>query len=350
MSNQRTRRIFVAAICALQLVAIALYVRNRADADEAAALQRQATEEQRRQAVTGGVPAHRQRIDDFIAQTGTYPDIDALAAGLNDRVQTDFDIVGAAGIQTADPSPQMQFAVVLADRRVARLYVMLQDLGPAEASRRAAALVDAKLEVHDAGMTKGVGQLRETGVSEPIPVELNFRALSAAMFLCAALCDPQTLLHKVDQWNEKLGRHVDDVHSDPAFEVLQPEPLQALQTYVTRYGRPEGLYLLNIYMFVLERHVGLTPQETMERVEMEIPGPELFHERLPFCAWDAHTNPFDFTHFHRGVPVDTENVLFEVSFARSWRYLRMDEAGQEELLRQVRGLVEELAGEHRETD
>jgi hypothetical protein len=339
MSRKMTWSI-VGVICGLQLVAIALYVRNRADADEAAALQRQAAEEQRRQAVTGGVPAHRQRIDDFMAQTGAYPDIDALAAGLNDRIQTDFDIVGAAGLQTADPSPQTQFAVVLADRRVARLYAMLADLGPAEASRRAAALVDAKLETHQAGMAKCLAEWRDQGgVSEPIPISRNFRALSAALFLCAALCDPQTLLRSIDEWDEKIGHHVDDVQADPALQVLQWE--------ITKNGRAEPLYLLNVYMFVLERNGGLSVQEVLERVETEIPGPELFHERVPFCAWDAHTNPFDFTHFHRGVPVDTENVLFEVSFARSWRYLRMDEDGQEELLRQMRGLVEELDDEGR---
>lgn len=327
--------VLLAALCAVQVVAVALYFRSRGIADDLHTSDDDARQRAQQQFREAGVPIQRKRIDDFIAQTRAYPDLDALAAGLNDRVQTEdqFDIVFAVGVQTQDPMKEMQFAKVLADRRVARMYALLKALPAADAAREAAALVDAKLRIHDEylrGLTASGGR-RERGAD----VRRNFHALSASVFLCAVFCDAQTVLEKVDKWNDTIGRLVDEVKADPALR-------RPLWNEFFLYGRPEKLYLLNLYAFALEQSVALTAKQLEQKLDIREPG--LFLERVPFTTWDAHTNYFDFTRVHRGVPVDAGNALFEVSFARSWRHLQFRDTQQEALLSHVRASISKDAG------
>ncbi len=360
MSKKAKILLAVGAVCGLQLVAIALYFRNRAVGDDVKSAAAPTAGERQRQFIEGGVPVHRKRIDDFIAQVAAYPDFDALAAGLNDRVLNGDDIVFAVGVQTQDPVPQMQFAKVLADRRVARLYAMLDQMPDSQAAQSAAKLVDAKLDLHAKGFASRIADwrdgVRQRSDERPVNLEevgdravhakvldglegarLDFHALSASAFLCAAYCEPLTTLGRIDRWNETIGLHVDEIMTQPLFNRSR------LRHDAGRYGRPEKLFLLNLYVLVLERHAGLMVREVQKRVDIPMPWPAMFEERVPFGAWDAHTNFFDFTHLHRGVPADDANVLFEVSLTRSWYGMGSDQAWQDRLLGRVRTLIEELA-------
>ena len=154
--------VILAIFVGLQILAIGIYFRNRAIGDEGNAADAIADEERERQSIEGRVPVQRRRIDDFISQVGAYPTYEALAAALNDpvRVGDDFDVVLAAGLQSQDPIPEMQFARVLADRRVSRLYAMLKKLDANVAAERAAALFDDKLHVHEQAMANGIATTR----------------------------------------------------------------------------------------------------------------------------------------------------------------------------------------------
>jgi hypothetical protein len=334
----------IVAVCGLQAIVTALYFRNRTVVGEevkrredSEALRKAAIEEQHR---TAGVPIQRKRIDDFIAQTAAYADFDATAAGLNDRLKTDFDIVFDVANHSNDANPQLHFAMVLADRRVAKLFAYLNKMTPEEASRKAALLVDAKLKIHEADLATAVSDAKRVfGNPKPkefyeigdFPVRLNFHALHSAVFLCAAFCSPEIILSKIDKWESVAERQVSEVAADPVWNVLERS--------VVRYGKAEKLYLLNLFAFILEQNAGLEAQEVEQKAELKV---SRFKERLPFCAWDAKTNPFDFTARHRGVPVDDSRMLMEVSFARSWVWPQDDDAEQGVILARVRKLIEQL--------
>nr|MDQ3332126.1 hypothetical protein [Planctomycetota bacterium] len=223
-------RAFVAIILLGAILSLAA-IMHRINKREGEKLDRLSSASGRKDQLTAGVPTQRKRIDDFIDQVAEYATLDDAVRALSEPVGTDFDIVFDVGLHTSELSPQMQFAQVLADRRVARIYEMLAAKPVADADRLAASIFDAKLSAHTDGLSQGIADWRDgDGQVRPVPVRLNYHALSAAMFLCAAFCDAPSALEKLQAWQSVIGARVDDVASDPKLRQLEQE--------VRKYGLP----------------------------------------------------------------------------------------------------------------
>ncbi len=321
----RSKAVIIAVVVSLCVIQVAGLLAYRAYRQDGKTLTGSRMEEDELR-LSGGVPVQRKRIDDFIQQVASLDEFDKLAIGLNDRIDADFDIVFHAGAQTNAPNPQMQYARVLADRRAARLYSMLAAMPPDEAAKKAAELFESKLAIHSEGLTRGIADWRDgDGVIEPVPISLNHQALSVALFMCASFCDTVTVFAKLAEWDSVIGRSVDDVVTD--------QKLWQLRNEVVTYGRPENLFLVNVFAYLLQRG-GCFSIGVLESVaNQSLPQ----FENMPFYAWDAHTTEFDFTHVHRGVPTDKSKELFAVPFARDWPgYMAEDETEQERVVQLVR--------------
>jgi len=91
-------------------------------------------------------------------------------------------------------------------------------------------------------------------------------------------------------------------------------------TELRLYGFPQRLFLVNCWVHYLERRELMAPSEI--RI---IPGfyPQMDLDlgdfrTIPYVRWNAHTAPSDFTHIHRGVGVDMDNAVSEISLKSSW--------------------------------
>ncbi len=288
-----------------------------------------------RRDLEAGVPVQRERIDDFIDKVSQC-DFQQCSAYLHEMTSPGEDVVFDVGIQTQDLVPSMRFAQTLADRRVAKLYSLLQAMPPGEAASRAKGLFDEKLDTHESDWRRAMQRHREGGDApelnpKMIPIHRNIHALSAALFLCAAYCEPAVVLDGLDRWQASLGNLVNEINADPQ--------IMAMGMQASMDALPEKLFLLNLYAFNLERQGCAQADRLAELTGQRIPT----FTTVPFCAWDAHTNPFDFTHIHKGVPVDESKVLLNVSWAKSWGSVGMDEQRQQQILDAVRTLVEECA-------
>lgn len=286
-----------------------------------------------REDLAAGVPIQRKRIDDFTAQAGSYKDIDAAIAGLSEPVAADFDIVFQAGT-TQDATWDVEFARVLADRRVARLYSLLHELGRPEAQSKVASAFELKLKAHEDALAAGIADwLDGDGKVTSVPVRLNHHAVACVLFLCANYCDSRNVLEMVDQWSGRITRTIAVVGFEPSLAPLEQE--------LKLWGIPQPLFRLNIYLFLAERF-GCIDDKAIYRLG-DYSLPQLYI--VPFCAWDAATNPFDFTHVHRGVPIDQKNVIMRVAMFRSWQHI--PEEAQEKLILEMRRKVERCNGDTR---
>ncbi len=307
----------------VQLGAWKLY---RASRQDSAKLDEYASPAERSRVLAAGAPIQRKRIDAFIEQTRSYATFDETA----DAISQPVDVVFAAGMHPSDSVPSTTYLSVLADRRVAKLFAFLDTIPTDEASRKAVELFDSKLAAHEAGIVKIVADWRDgDGKVEPVPLGANYHALAASLFLCGAFCDGPAVSRKASEWHENIGRQADDVVADPNLEQLEAE--------IVQYGRPEKLYLFNVYVLVLDRNACLPAEDIEQTIGRRVPR----LERIPFSAWDAHTNAFDFTKLHRGVPVDDSKTLGTFSVARSWDgELYFDESGQKGILEELQLLTE----------
>lgn len=138
----------------------------------------------------GDAPIQRRRTDSFIAQVKEMDDFEKLAEGLNAPVDSELDIVFAAGGFSIDLSPQTHFMRVVADRRVSRLYEILSAQMPTVASRKSRDLFDAKLGLYE---TAYFGLLDDWVDGDdkitPVPILLIYHAVCGAFFLCSAFCN-----------------------------------------------------------------------------------------------------------------------------------------------------------------
>ncbi len=289
-----------------------------------------------RRQLEAGVPVARARIDEFIDGVSSC-DFEQCSAYLHQQTSPGEDLVFDVGVHSQEIDPSMRFAQVLADRRVAKLHALLKAMPAAVAAQRADVLFEEKVDIHESDWLRAIERRREggdgPGANPPmIPISYNVHALSAALFLCAAHCEPQILVQKLDRWNSRLRNVV--------AMIRRERELMWLWGQASMDALPENLFLLNVYTFVLERHGCAQAEQLKELTGQPIPP----FTTVPFCAWDAHTNPFDFTHIHKGVPVDESKVLMNVSWAKSWGGLDTNEERQQQILDAVRALVEDCAG------
>lgn len=304
----------------------------------------------------GGAPTMRARIDEYIADVADEDTFEELAAGLNERE----DRLIVVGINSNEPVPESMYETCLANRRLARMFGILKKRPPAEADAACRKLFEEKLAILRNDLLicferldkRGGPYLVELPFKEPIvPVHEDQIALSGALFLSAEFCPVEEVLRQLDQWIDLIRELMEEYdrmstnwdQSDPAHK----ERIRLSKESLERDGLPQSRYQLNLLANMLERRFGIHPGGQDQREDLELlfhgtpeeqeayraqveaalqddshplPG-HLWYVRMPFCAWDAATNPYDATHISRGVPVDAAGALGEYFVYKSWGYL-----------------------------
>ena len=276
----------------------------------------------------GGTPVQRQRIDDYIARVA-QEDFETLVKNLN--MHEDLLVAVFSGQSRS----QVTFHRCLANRRLAKIFADLESRPAAEAERVCRSIFKEKFDIHRSDLLE-VLEFWERGAQprRPRPLDENLTALCGAVFLSAAFCPVTDVLRQLEEW-EELGRSV----QRRAQAIPDPKMSFLAQLGVEHYAVPESLFLLNIYSWML--------RDRCRDSDFEQLLPEgLPAERVAFCAWDAHTNPFDFTHQHRGVRVENKRVLTELAFHRVWDVWPESDFAKErnrKLLASLRQRLEECA-------
>jgi hypothetical protein len=280
---------------------------------------------QRNEDITGGVPGHRRRIDDYIQAVGreSYPE---LVENLN-RYEP---LLISVATVVQDPSFEFLFQQCLANRRLARIVEELQSLPKAKAQQECRRIFDQKLRIHSENTSAGISVWSDTGKGpdERIPIEASTMALGAAVFLSAQFCDVSEVLRQLDAWTAFGISANERMEGDPAI------PIGLYHTFQTQVF-PERLFVANLLTMLIQDRCpdGLQGVTIPSGLELR---------PVPFLGWDAHTNHFDFTHQKRGVPVDETCLLKEVHVYHCWWTLRFraDASGETRFLSALRRHVE----------
>ncbi len=190
------------------------------------------------------VSIQRKRIDDFIDFVASCSSIEKLSEALNKPTPGDF-IVFDAGFHTGDmiAGPSL-FNQIFADRRVARLYEILDKMQPADASRVASSLFESKLDIHIKDWQRGIQNWRKDEI-RPVPIPNNYHALSCSLFLCSHFCEASEVLLMTEKWSNSIKRIEVDIRSE--------ESLKLLLTELSSAGIPDELYFLNLYLSCYQR-------------------------------------------------------------------------------------------------
>ena len=242
----------------------------------------------------------RERIDEYRDRVG-HEDFDALVKNLNlheDLVAS----VGAGGV-----SAELMFHRCLANRRLARIFAQLEGQPPTRADRLCRTIFQQKFDLFRSDILELLPSWEQvTTPKRPRPIDENRVALHSAVFLSAAFCPVEEVLRQLGGW-EEFYRSL-----EPSGEG-QPDERTATLARFAMEGSvpPEGLFLLNLYCWMLRERCGDRDFESL--LPKGLPA-----ETIAFCAWDAHTNPFDFPHDHDGDPIDDQRVLRELTFHRFW--------------------------------
>ena len=241
----------------------------------------------------GGTPAQRSRIDDYIARVASES-FDECLANLNQHE----DLLVRVGSRSNEPVPEVQFAICLANRRLAKLFEQLQKMPPAERDRRCRKIFRDKFAIHRDEFNVVMTMWEEGNPPrKPHPLPENRNALCAAVFLSAHFCPVEETLRQLDAW-KRFGRSIEE-------RVARVTVMNV--AVLAMVANPEPSFEANIYGMILQDRCGVTL--TSERVRG---GFDLKDGIL--CRWNAHTNPLDFTHQSGGVPVDTAGNLLEFKY------------------------------------
>lgn len=297
------------------------------------------------------------RVNAFVDQVKSYESVEECLIGLSHPLNVDFDIVFDAGAYSNDPVPQMAFARVLSDRRVAKLFESLQRMTPEAAAQTATTAFQEKLRVHarqieivtqkrreneKSGKIKRVrpavpGQAPASPQSQVSPIKPmdvpptayhHSHACCCTLFLCAYFCHPSVTRSHVESWISTVEPlRADRIANSRSKTVID---------WDDQFSLPEPLFLLNIFSLALRQQAGLTDGEIEIAIGSKLPETAT----TAFCRWDAPVTAFDFVHNHMFQPLSDDDKLIDVVYFRSWGpILRHSPESQTVIVRKVSGLI-----------
>ncbi|MEZ6054541.1 MAG: hypothetical protein R3C02_24670, partial [Planctomycetaceae bacterium] len=226
-----------------------------------------------------GAVAQRKLIDDFIERVGEMSVEEAEDALGNNEVT-----VSRAGMTQSLTEGLNQFACHLSDRRVAKIYSAYLEMDQTKASHRANALFDRWFEVHKKRLNQVVTfYLKSGGFEMSIGLEESGYACSASIFLMTRFSEPEKVAEAFEKWTNAV---------EPVMDLTRDDRIP-----IHPFGNtplPDSLLIVNCCLATLQTHLdklefGLAVQTQLGISEFA----DL--STAPFVAWDAHTNPFDFT-------------------------------------------------------
>ena len=163
----------------------------------------------------------------------------------------------------SDVTAEHAFECCLMNRRLARLYdSMASEPAPQSAAVRVFDQQFYRLQQDTRALVESWESARHP--REPVP--LNADGVGAALFLCMEFCPLDEVLSCIDRWNglaEEIDRHVAAIdYSDIQFadehvkRVSRSQRMVSLIHYLRAKSRPEPLFLVNVYLRLLEMRCG----------------------------------------------------------------------------------------------
>ena len=275
---------------------------------------------------TGGLPAiHRRRIDDYIESIAAA-DYETWVADLN----KDEFLLTVAESRTHEMTFETTFQVCLANRRLAAIDAVLRERDPKSAAMESLDIFKTKFEILKADWEKVFFEWEEQGgCKKTFPLQPNYYAASAALFLVGQFSETGDLLSCVDAWSKYSEQAMSRVRARPDLEPL----INECQTRACI----ESMFVLNLYLTHFTDRYGGTIQSLLESEGV----PKSRSITIPMVAWDGHTNSFDFMHLHSNVPIDQNKILKRFLVFQSWKALgKYTELSQQELLASIRARLD----------
>ncbi|MFG0335782.1 MAG: hypothetical protein ACF8TS_20675 [Maioricimonas sp. JB049] len=276
-----------------------------------------------------GESPQEQRIREYIKRV-EQEDLQVLVEGLNSHE----DLIARVWSRSNDLAPEMAFQACLANRRLAKLFALMQQMRPAEAAGFATRLFEAKFAKHVEDMAR-IETLNHSGKTSPVRIRVfeNAVALAASVFLSAQFCNAGEFLRQVDVWDE-FGRDlIGRIESDE-------EHLAMMRGDAEMSGGPQNLYLVNLYMFVLRERCGITP--TQLAADGIIPRTLQWKTR-ELVTFDSPVGPYDFPHQSGNRIIATEDVLVQFDVVDSWGFRPKE--FKRDVVRNLRGAIDRCLSE-----
>ena len=250
--------------------------------------------------------AQARRIENFIQRVAAE-DFQTAVANLDNNEGL---LVRIGARISQEGVPESRFEECLANRRLAKIFAVLRSWGRDRADRFCRKTFQDKLQESRRMFEERIPHWEAGWTGKPTPPVPNKDvqgAVYALVFLSAYYCPTHVVLDQVDQWKEMI-----DSLRPRAREMFLDERLfDKMDWYIKWVFMPERKFLLNIYVWMLH--------DRCDNVDWRSALPRgLPIERLPFCAWDAKVNPFDFTHQSEFEPVDKKSVLIWVPYCPRW--------------------------------
>jgi len=177
--------------------------------------------------------------------------LDALERQLKSLGDADSDdasmILTTAAMQSSEAAPELAFNVMLADRRVARIFEELQGLS-SEASRETCQkLFRDKLGLLRSDWVKFGAVLKDVeGPFLSPELRQRYLAVAASVFLAAQFCQADEVAAMMDSWQSSMTKACEEA----GFDVAAYQKRSGL---TLRDVFPEPLFVANIYAVVIER-------------------------------------------------------------------------------------------------
>lgn len=258
-----------------------------------------------------GLPVQKARTESYIERVAQEDTFEELAAGLDEHE----DLLVAVSMWSQEPVPEQMFETCLANRRLARMMEILRTRDDADALCRE--LFQSKLaSLHrvqsvildgweqgafwdeDGSVRFSKEHFKEGAKLGPLHI-----AVSGALFLSAEFCPTEEFLKQLDGWNAMAEASAERCRAG------HPRMRGALSS-VERHAGPQSRYQLSLLASTLDRRFDIDPASVLPKW--------LPYRRVPLCAWDAETNPYDFLHQARFVPVDRSEAFGEFTVFSNW--------------------------------
>ena len=167
----------------------------------------------------------------FYQKTMEYDNIEELVLSLNENSKLLGRVVVPSRMSSVE---HISIWGILADRRVAKLYEMLAELEPDQASEIAERNFDLELARYDA-----------TAVGTDIMPLMSRHALEAQIFLCSEFCKTGKVIELMDSW-----------------ETWHAERKDARSFQFKAGAGPEFLFTANIYTNLISKHNNWSIEQT----------------------------------------------------------------------------------------
>jgi hypothetical protein len=157
-----------------------------------------------------------------------------LALGEDDQENAYYRVLHSGG-----GSPNSRFHMMLRDCRIAKLRAYIQVKPASEHAATAEHLFDSAIEAYDTCFKQQIGEIK---VEKFDPFLSRHDAVLAMLLLCAEVCEPTSVLEKVDYLKSTIERHDRLQSLNPAFENA---PILGAQR------KPDCNFLKNLYLYFL---------------------------------------------------------------------------------------------------